>query len=88
MFKKKLEKAKEKINNITVEIRDEGDDVLTEKELKEKIEKIEVYIKRAKIKIGKHRGKMAELIMSDEQKQLLDQGEKLYNLKADIESDA
>jgi hypothetical protein len=76
---------KKETKSIRIELRDKKEVVLTAKDLKEKLEKLEMYIAKAQARQKKLQLDLEEEIRSEEKKKIVEESKKYYNLKKRVE---
>jgi hypothetical protein len=85
MVEKKKDIVDEQKKHVNVEISDE--EALTAKEISDKIDKIEGYIRKAQRKVDRYERKLKEMVYSEELEAKIQTGKEYFDLKADIEED-
>ena len=83
MVEKKKDIVDEQKKHVNVEISDE--EALTAKEISDKIDKIEGYIRKAKRKVDIYEKKLEKMVCSEELEAKIQTGKAYFDLKADIE---
>jgi hypothetical protein len=78
-----MKEKKEK--SISVELRDEEETVVTAKDLKEKMERLEAYIEKARRREEKYRTELKEELSPVKQRKMLEKGKEYYDLTKEIE---
>jgi len=83
MVENKKDIVDEQKKHVNVEISDE--EALTAKEISDKIDKIEGYIRKAQRKVDIYEKKLEKMVYSEELEAKIQTGKAYFDLKADIE---
>ncbi|MBT3261159.1 hypothetical protein HOC37_02530 [bacterium] len=83
MVENKKDIVDQQKKHVNVEISDE--EALTAKEISDKIDKIEGYIRKAQRKVDIYEKKLEKMVYSEELEAKIQTGKAYFDLKADIE---